>query len=316
MEFGNRREPLLSSPLGRGFDLEAPWTSDLNLVKAFPAAGRRLLAQATAEWPVTFTDAPPRPASRAPRVSFLIGHRGEERLPLLELVLRSIAAQTTSDWECVVVEQSDVMRLAGRLPGWVRLVESPAPGALPYSRSWAFNVAARHARGRLLVFHDNDVAVPAAYAEEIVRLHELGFEAMRLSRFVFYLGAAATRELLDGSSLERGIGVDAVRQNCHGHTVVVDRDAYFRIGGHDEGFVGWGGEDNEFYDRLRLLRFHPWGYLPFVHLWHSPQPTRSRPERALDYLTRVRALAPEERASRLAAKPFGRLEGPVEGLVA
>ena len=91
------------------------------------------------------------------------------------------------------------------------------------------------------------------------------------------------------------------------------RDAYFRIGGHDEGFLGWGGEDNEFYDRCRLLRLHPWGYLPFLHLWHAPQPEKGKPSRALAHLDEAMAVPREERARRLATVPFGSLDGPLLG---
>ena len=93
--------------------------------------------------------------------------------------------------------------------------------------------------------------------------------------------------------------------------VAVAREAYLRIGGHDEAFLGWGGEDNEFYDRCRLLRFHPWGYLPFLHLWHAPQPGKVKPGGTLAYLDEAMAVPREERARKLAAHPFGSPEGPL-----
>ena len=114
-----------------------------------------------------FADAPL--VTGPPRVAFIIGHRGESRLPLLQATVASIAAQRDVAIECIVVEQSEKPQLAGRLPPWVRTIHTPIKSdALPYNRSWAFNVGARAAAAPLLVLHDNDFLVPADYAREIV----------------------------------------------------------------------------------------------------------------------------------------------------
>lgn len=64
---------------------------------------------------------------------------------------------------------------------------------------------------------------------------------------------------------------DRVRQNWEGGTIAIRRDAFFDLGGYDEGFVGWGGEDNEFFDRCKHVGHLTFGHVPFVHLWHAPQ---------------------------------------------
>jgi hypothetical protein len=274
-------------------------------------AGRRLAAAAFAEWPVRWT-ASTSFGSGDVEVSFVIGHRGESRLPHLLATIETLFAQEGCRSEVVVVEQEKKALLPGRLPEQVRWVHQPTPyDGMPYSRSWAFNRGAREARGRILVFHDNDVLAPASYAAELARLLALGYEAMRLQRFVFYLDREATTRVLEG----RGAGFEQasferVRQNCEGHTVAIARDAYFRLGGHDESFLGWGGEDNEFFDRCRLLKFHPWAYLPFLHLWHAPQPEKSRPLETERRLDAVLATPRERRAERLASRPFGLDAGP------
>ncbi len=64
-----------------------------------------------------------------------------------------------------------------------------------------------------------------------------------------------------------------------GGSIALSRDAFHAIGGYDESFVGWGGEDNEFWERAQTRRVWPYGYLPFVHLWHAPQPEKLQPSR-------------------------------------
>jgi hypothetical protein len=169
--------------------------------------------------------------------------------------------------------------LTAAMPIPITIGESntPPPAAdMAYARAWAFNVGARHARGKILVFHDNDILCPAGYAAELVGLMARGSQAARLQRFVFYLTEPDTAKLLAGGGLT-GCAPLHVRQNCEGHTLAVERDAYFALGGHDESFVGWGGEDNEMFNRCRSICCYPYGYLPFVHLHHTPQPRPADP---------------------------------------
>ena len=90
----------------------------------------------------------PELVSEQPDVSFIIGHRGRERLPHLLATLESIAGQEGTSVECLVVEQDVQAHLLGHLPAWVRYLHTPPPTPnLPYCRAWAFNVGVRQARG-------------------------------------------------------------------------------------------------------------------------------------------------------------------------
>lgn len=252
--FHNRDERLTIDPDSGGARCEWMFSSDLHIAGVFPSTGRRLMKRAFADWPIESASEPR--VSGTPAVSFIIGHRGEARLPLLLETLGSIAAQRDVPVECIVVEQSETP--GAELPSWVRRVHTPIESdALPYNRSWAFNAGAEVAQSRLLVLHDNDILVPAAYASELVKRHAEGHEFIDLKRFLFYLD--------ERKQLER------ISQNLLGGSIAADRDAYFAIGGFDESFVGWGGEDNEFHERAATRRTFAFGYLPFIHLWHAPQ---------------------------------------------
>src|SRR5207244_3682036 len=156
----NRHERVRGSPDGRGVACEWKWTSDLHVTKVFPFFGSRLLARAMRQWPVAFADSVRKSRGDA-QVSFVIGHRGAERIPHLLATLATIAAQERVRCECIVVEQSSVSEVRDHLPQWVRYVHTPLPVAgMPYCRSWAFNVGARVAAGQMLVLQDNDILVP------------------------------------------------------------------------------------------------------------------------------------------------------------
>lgn len=267
----NRSERLEPGPGMRGARCLWQWTSRLHVADVFPWAGRRLLRRALEDWPIELADRPAR-AGGVPDISFVIGHRGRARLPLLLETLRSIAGQRDVAVECVVVEQSETPEVRDELPRWVKWVHDPCPGDMPYNRARTFNVGTDTARSDFLVFHDNDMLVPREYAREMLRLVSEGWEIINLKRFIFYLDEAATRTIVDRRTRLETVVPDHVIQNLEaGGSAGGTREALEEIGGWDEGFVGWGGEDNEFWERALTRRAWEYGYLPIVHLWHAPQ---------------------------------------------
>src|SRR4249920_3201311 len=78
----NRNEQLQSAPDGVGYRCEWQWTSDLHAPKFMPTLGRRLLQRALAEHPIRRASSR-ESLSGTPEVSFIIGHRGTDRLPQL-----------------------------------------------------------------------------------------------------------------------------------------------------------------------------------------------------------------------------------------
>jgi GT2 family glycosyltransferase len=184
---------------------------------------------------------------------------------------------------------------------------------MPYCRAWAFNVGARQARSPLLVLHDNDLLVPETYAAELVLKHREGNEIINLKRLIFYATESETRNLLAGDASLAELLPQCIIQNSEcGGSMAVDRDAYLALGGMDEAFVGWGGEDNEFWERAATRRVWPFGYLPMVHLWHAPQPGKRAVHgrgAATAELSDRRAVIPvEDRIEQLRGRDFGNPE--------
>lgn len=303
MRYGNRGDRLRFDPEGRGIACDWEFTRTLHLCDVFPAFGRMLLAAALRDCPFGLAEAP-EPwalAGVAPETSFIVGHRGTERLPQLLLVLKSIAAQHGGRTECIVVEQDVSARIRDRLPGWVRYVHDLiGDPKTPFSRSRAFNAGAALARGRVLVLHDNDLLVPDRYAASAWKLVEKGYEVVNLKRFIFY----RSEEVPAGQSPLAG-NVESVLENATGGgSLAVAREAFEALGRMDESFVGWGGEDVEFWQRARTRRVWNSGFLPLIHLWHPAQPGKT-PEKNTPGMERLRQLSeipPERRIESLLRK--------------
>lgn len=273
-----------------GVRCEWRWTSDLHLARVFPSTGRRLMRRAFADWPIARADTIAETDS--PRVSFIIGHRGTERLPHLLATIGSIGAQSDTPVECIVVEQSVRPESQERLPAGVRYIHTPVAASDPYCRSCAFNAGARHARGEVLILHDNDIVVPRRYATAALDAIRSGFDFANLIRFLFYIRDA---QMTLEAPPER------VVQNTQGGSIVARRDAYFDIGGYDEDFIGWGGEDNDFWDRASTRRVQTHSLVPMVHLHHASQPEKNLGDRApaVARYRELEGIPPDERIARL-----------------
>lgn len=296
----NRPEALDIEPGQDGVICMWEWTRSLALCERFPAAANRLLRHALRRWPVAFAN---QPAGEGEEIVFLIGCRGLARLPQLLTTLRSLAGQRGACVRVLVVEQSPIPEVQPHLPAWIEYRHQPVPEGLPYCRSLLFNFGARVTDARRLIFHDGDMVVPADYTAEHVRLFREGFEAVQLKRFVFYLDEPSSARF---EMWPHAAQPDSVIQNLRaGGSLGMTRNAFEAIGGFDEEFVGWGGEDDELWDRVKTLRVWERASLPVFHLFHESQPLKRDPANPTKtLLDRKLAIPPDERIRLLA--PQGR----------
>ena len=270
LRFKNRRDDISIVREHEGVACHWQWTSDLHLPRVIPLAGQHLFRSCMHYAPIRL-DNSGKAISNEPKLSFVIGHRGEDRLPLLLATIDSIGAQSNCNVECIVVEQSATPTISAALPHWVRFYHQKVAQDQAYSRSMAFNYGALQARSEHLILHDNDLIIPECYAIEHLNWHTKGYDFVNLKRFIFYISEAATVRFLQQGKTQN-LQVDSIMQNAQGGgSIGASKKAYFDIGGFDERFLGWGGEDNEFWQRAQTRKTWSHANLPLIHLWHSPQ---------------------------------------------
>ena len=274
----NRQEELRPNPNGPGFLCDWRWTSALHACQVFPRLGSAVMVAALNQWPIEL---------RAegighvpPEISFIIPHRQVDRVPLLLATLESILAQDVPV-ECIVVEQGPRPELHN-LPAEVKSIHLPHPeDPTGWYKSWAYNVGAAAARAPIVVCHDGDILVPSAYGRELLtRFSDRQCEVVFAQRFLFYLSSEHTAQVLAERRVAAAHPPERIVQNWKGGTLAIRRSTFFEIGGFDEAFEGWTGEDIEFHDRTLVRQGWHYGYLPFVHLWHPAQPDKVSSQRA------------------------------------
>lgn len=184
--------------------------------------------------------------------SYILSYRGSgdpARHANLVAVLQWLKLQQLA--EIILVEQDVASTLVGTTDvQGVRSVFAYNPG--PFNKSWGFNIGTRLARGSLLAFGDADTmcrGLPAAIAAS-----RSGIPVLRAFPGLTDLDAEQSDMLRDDlscladPSFALAAQPDRVTQGehlplCSG--VVIFQRAYVSLlGGWDERFHGWGGEDD------------------------------------------------------------------------
>jgi hypothetical protein len=298
LDLANRDESLRPDSVTGGRLCDWSDSSSLTVEKMFPKVGLRLLATAFRDWPIGLCPEDERLARASePEVSLLIPIGGSDRLPQFKLCLAAARAQRGASVEIVVVEVSDEPTLASSLPEDVTYLHVvPLTPEAGFNKSRALNQAAATARGRFLVVLDADMLVPRDFCREVARVLE-HVEVTRPARLLFNLDQAATQALVQSSKFESISGLEGIFANTP-NPIAVRASTYREVGGHDESYAGWGGEDSEFLDRLRTRTVAEGGWLPILHAWHAPAPAKASGLRNAEH-HREKMLIPSEERIRL-----------------
>lgn len=151
----------------------------------------------------------------------------------------------------------------------------------PFNRSKAVNTAARSAGDwDVAIIADSDTWVPIPQLTEAVRMAGAIKRLVAAFTAVVELDGRCTGQILSGQLDFLTLGVDCVRSAdlaTQSSMIAVPRELWNNIGGFDEKFCGWGGEDNAFWRAATILGGRPQridGYA--YHLWHQPAITTSK----------------------------------------
>ncbi|MGW1598501.1 glycosyltransferase [Streptomyces sp. NPDC002343] len=202
------------------------------------------------------------------------GHRLRNLLAcLLSLRDQSVPA---SSYRVVVVESDDTPRWRDVITPYTDHYLFARKDGL-FNKSWAVNVGVVNAPGRpeAVCILDADVLVDRDFiARNTARFRERGTMGHLSYRDMWCLDESATSWAIE-ERLGRGAPqVDSDRLRAFvlrrppGCCVWVRASAFHRIGGMDERFEGWGGEDNDFAYRMDTHSAFDQYRDPLLHMYH------------------------------------------------
>lgn len=245
---------------------------------------------------------PPPVPPGLPNVSFIVPIRNlqadPDRMASFEFVIARILEAKPG--EVIIVEQARPGQEPLPVPDGCRsvVIESTEDGI---EKSRLLNAAAQEATGAILWIQDADCWL--AFSDVASRI-DAGTPAAKPFGEVWRLDAEQTAEFTANGSVVCP-RPRAISNNWGGGSLIIRQAEFIRIRGYDESFIGWGGEDNEFGDRVRQnTAAKEFTDVVCLHMWHP----RNRGEllRASDgarKLKEARALSPADRIAAVVS-PF------------
>lgn len=177
------------------------------------------------------------------KFSYIIGFRhSNDRLRNLKSVLKW---SQNFDCEMIVVE-SDVISKISNLQLEYNFQHIFVDNSLPYNRSWMYNIGYKHSVNNYFLFGDADLIMNATELKTSISLLN-EFDCVNPYSEVIDLNNEETLHYLEKenisflNSINRG-GRRGV--NMCGGLVAFTRKGFEKVGGWDENFWGWGGEDD------------------------------------------------------------------------
>jgi predicted glycosyltransferase involved in capsule biosynthesis len=199
----------------------------------------------------------------------IIGYRHRpDRLQNLRKVLSWLAG--FNGVEIILVEQDNASKIKNvNLPCRYFFTKSN----LPYNRSWAFNVGAKYATTDILVFGDSDLVMnPNDMIDSLQTLKD--YDTVSPYRKVIDLMQHEINMTFDQLKMITRPGrgeTDNRKINFSGGIVIMKKEAFLKIGGWPEEFIGWGGEDNFVTLKIeKFLKFKEMSYTCY-HLPHGQE---------------------------------------------
>jgi len=208
-------------------------------------------------------------SSAVPIVTYVVPLRNFHRKDEIVTVLDNIRAQRFPQIEIIVVEQDAESNIDVQSLMPARYFHADGNGNPLFNKAVAFNVGMSNVQTKSVILHDADMIVPAHYTRMIYSLLK-EHDACHVGSKVLYVSKETTSQISVNKTVDEQLHCDRVVTYYEGGSLACNLNAYWKIGGFNEDFWGYGCEDCDFYSRLEkgVDKFYGERSLDLLHLWH------------------------------------------------
>ena len=226
----------------------------------------------------------------------------KERFPLLNNVLTCIEKQDkTIQYQIILVEHVNINDVPPICIRRHHLDHISVSSNQDFNKSWLMNVGAKLAKYPYLVFIDADTIFGNDFFKKIAERIEDRWR-------VFFCWESLIAEAGRDNPKERIIQPHMTM--AMGGIWCIESLLYWNVGGMNENFFGYGGEDNEMFERIAAVI----GYLPCQSMMHYTLTHQYhhwvKPSAVATPLFEIGKKYPVEIIRRLKEKNLGQITGP------
>lgn len=199
-------------------------------------------------------------------IHFVLAYRQTDafRIRNIDFTIKTLLSYNIPDSKILVIEQDRHSKFINKYNVDYTFISNPNL----FNKSWAYNVAVKKYNLQEIIFIDIDIFLHKHIIEEIISLKYTYDSINPFNKFIM-LPENLSRRFIDTMDPEclRGDGYGC-GANYAGGAVYYNRKALETIGMWEEGFKGWGAEDDAMTIKsLKYLKHHTLNYVAF-HLYH------------------------------------------------
>jgi predicted glycosyltransferase involved in capsule biosynthesis len=213
------------------------------------------------------------------KISYIIGHKSnsKERCYNLDFVCKWIKNNFEIS-EIIVVEQSPSIGISNSTLDYIDKVIS-FENKNKFKRSLGFNLGYKNSNldSEVFIFADNDIIFSTEAFSECLNFTKKIKGAASPYHEVINLEKDYKININDNINFH--YANNNTRGGFAGGVIFIHRNSFEKIGGWDERFIGWGGEDNHFEEKIKKMNIPIFLFkkYPAYHLYHEVDDNSKNP---------------------------------------
>lgn len=211
----------------------------------------------------------PTERSKVPEVTYVVPFRNINRQDSIITVVNGLRAQRYPVIHIIIVEQDTVTKINLEKFAPVNYYLAAENDNLLFNKAKAFNLGVSHAPSDIVILHDADMLVRNDYTAAICEILKTS-DSCHLGGTVIYTTEESAAKINSTAIVSDDIACERVVGYYEGGSLACKVSAYWRVGGFNEDYWGYGCEDCDFYARLsQASKWLEQRTFDLVHLWHD-----------------------------------------------